>query len=288
MPRSQAVTSSLGVAIATTASLPNITKSSDSSLLGSAPLPSVAPFVPSQTTSFSFTSNHQRKRKSNQKPATKSQEQSEIDFLKLELNSVRTHVIELETDKADLERKINVMNEVIKMHQQRQTSQTFVNDFPHLAKPPNTRQQPPVGCQCHHGSHHLPSYHACGVSNNKCCFFPNCCCQTGQTSFSAFNDPHNDLMSVVKNMQDEIVDIVNKIDKITANDDKSNEQSEPRDKPFFRNPNEIPDFDRIDVVVEAEVHAVDQDDDSIVSCDEFVPDVDLDQVSSPSQTISLN
>ena len=277
-----------GLANTNTSASSNMTNSSHSSLFVPSSLASIAPLVTSQTTSASSTMNPQRKRKSNLKEATKSPEQSEIDFLKLELNSVRTHVLELETDKADLERKISVMNDVIKMHQQRQTTRTFENDFPDLAQPSNTRQQQSVDSQCHHGSHHLPAYHVCSYANNKCWLFHNCCCHSQKSSFSSSTDPHDDLKSVVKNMQDDIVDIVNKIDKISTNKGQVIKETAPKNKPFFRNPTEIPNYDRIDVVVEADVHVDSQDDHSIVSCDEFVPDVAPDQDTDHTQTISLN
>ena len=52
---------------------------------------------------MSQVTSHSRKRKANQRSPSKTPEQGEIDYLKLELNAVRTQVIELESSKTDLE-----------------------------------------------------------------------------------------------------------------------------------------------------------------------------------------
>ena len=62
-----------------------------------------------------------RKRKSKGTPAP-TPEQAEIKFLTIELNAVRTHVLELETSNIDLKRKVNILKEVIKTYDERETS----------------------------------------------------------------------------------------------------------------------------------------------------------------------
>ena len=59
-------------------------------------------------------------------------------------------------------------------------------------------------------------------------------------------------------------------------------------KPFFRNPSEIPDYDRIDVVADADIHADTLGDDSMVSCDDFVPDIAHGADTCPTEPICLN
>ena len=128
----------------TTSSAPTTLQSSSSSAVFSTDIPSSATTVSTNMLSAPIISTHAqgsstgvsvtRKRKSNQTNSSRSAEQAEIDFLKLELNAVRTQVIELESTKADLERKNKIMNDVIKMHEQRQASQAYAgisNNFSH-------------------------------------------------------------------------------------------------------------------------------------------------------------
>ena len=70
-----------------------------------------------------------RKRRATQKPTnnTKTPEQAEIDNLKVELNAVKTQALQLGTDKKDLEKKIKIMSEVIKMHEQQQAKKAYEN-----------------------------------------------------------------------------------------------------------------------------------------------------------------
>ena len=74
---------------------------------------------------------------------------------------------------------------------------------------------------------------------------------------------------MVTNIQDDIVDIVNKIDTIAANNAPGNKSS---NNPMYRNPTDVPDYDAIEILAEADVHAVPADA-SVVSVEEFVPDI---------------
>ena len=63
-----------------------------------------------------------------------------------------------------------------------------------------------------------------------------------------------------------------------------NEQ--PR-KPAYRNPNEIPNYDKIEVIAEVEVVNA-HNDDSIVSIDELVPDITMNHDADFNHLTSLN
>ena len=80
----------------------------------------------------------------------------------------------------------------------------------------------------------------------------------------------------VDKIQGEIFDIVNSIDRLSNGvaeevtiADKSIQEHR---SPNYRNPQDIPDFDRIDTIETAQIHATDQND-SVVSVDILVPDI---------------
>ena len=70
-----------------------------------------------------------------------------------------------------------------------------------------------------------------------------------------------------------MVDVVNFIEKRPNTPSEDLPGQSTSKKPAFRNPNDIPDYDSIETIEVAQVYA-DQQDDSIVSTDEFVPDLD--------------
>ena len=256
----------------------------------SAPVTSLIPLQESSVILSQATSKF-RKRKANQKSPSKSPEQSEIDFLKLELNSVRTSVIELESAKIDLERKVKIMTEVIKMHEQRQAAKAYSDirtDATNLNQSQQYHQQ-----QQHFVSHCQPSYHPCHP-NLSCNFSPchlrRCCCEDGKktvpptdTNVSSLNDLYNDLKASVTSIQDDIVDIVNKIDSFTDN----SKVKKNSNLPVYRNPTDVPDYDAIEILAEVEVHAAPTED-SVVSIDEFVPDIPMECDQNNLLPVSLN
>ena len=77
----------------------------------------------------------------------------------------------------------------------------------------------------------------------------------------------------------------NKIDNMASNDIANARDTENRDKPPPHNV--TAELDRVDVVLQADVHDPPEDD-SIVSYDEFVPDVALEHDASLQPSISLN
>ena len=97
-----------------------------------------------------------------------------------------------------------------------------------------------------------------------------------------------ELKKTVDNLQCEVIDIVNgldtdKIAKSCSRDNRRPEKSPPRPekspprpeksppRTTFRNPNDIPDYDSIEITEVAQVHD-NQDNESIVSIDDFVPE----------------
>ena len=230
-----------------------------------------------------------RKRKSNPKSPTKSAEQAEIDFLKLELNAVRTQLIDLESSKADLERKNKIMNDVIKMHEQRQASQAYSgisHDFLQPSHPPQQLSEP----QCHPGSHSHPCHlscriRSCNLPHNNCCS-PPCGCPSypansspPDSNLGSLTDLYRQLKSEIKIIRDEIVDIVNKIDSIASPIAVTTQE-----RPLYRNPVEIPNYDEMEISEAPAACNV-----SLVSADEFVPDVTVPmQDTEEHATIPLN
>ena len=241
-----------------------------------------------------------RKRKANQKSPIKSPEQAEIDYLKIELNAVRTQVIELETSKTDLERKIKIMEEVIKMHEQRQAANAYKDILTDPNKPSQfnrqSQQQPQqsqqsAATQSYPWYYHWPPHMSCPPALPNCCHVHHSCYKkreekptaTADTNDKPITDLYIDLKTAVTNIQAEMIDIVNKVESIT---DPARTHKHPN-KPLYRNPVEIPNYDAIDVITEAEVH-IDPQDESIVSIDEFVPDISVARDLSNPSTLSLN
>ena len=69
---------------------------------------------------------------------------------------MRTNVIELESAKLDLEKKVKIMTDVIKMHEQRQAAQAYADvrkEPVNLAQSQQQHHQQP-GSHCHPGYHH--------------------------------------------------------------------------------------------------------------------------------------
>ena len=78
------------------------------------------------------------------------------------------------------------------------------------------------------------------------------------------------LIFSVEKLECDMIDVVNSIA-----DAKPADAKPPATKPAFRNPSDIPDFDKIDIIEEVEVHAT-QGNVSLVSIEELVPDIDED------------
>ena len=239
---------------------------------------------------MSQVASHSRKRKANQKSPSKTPEQGEIDYLKLELNAVRTQVIELESSKRDLERKVKIMTDVIKMYEQRDATNAYKETLPDTAMPHRSNQQSHQlsQCQCHLCNHHSPPPCSCFHLPRNCCLSQHCGYQEGGKS-STLNhvessDLYTELKATVAKLQDEIVDIVNKFESETPK--PMNEQPR-KPKPAYRNPNEIPNYDNIEVIAEVEVINANNDD-SIVSIDELVPDIAVNHDADFNQLSSLN
>ena len=88
-----------------------------------------------------------------------------------------------------------------------------------------------------------------------------------------------ELKSSVDKLQCEVVDVVNNVvnlSKQKESDDKElgkNCQKSQSEQPLFRNPQDIPDYDSIEVIEVAQMHD-NPSNDSVVSTDDLVPDFD--------------
>ena len=194
------------------------------------------------------------------------------------------------------------MTEVIKMHEQRQASQAYSSLFPNSSPPPppsQTQQQPshqtcqPSPCSCHAPPsvhhHRLPCY----PSHSQCYSSHHCCTLKTKTDVSDTNQESTtiikELKLIVAKLQGEIVDVVDKMENLAAGSTsrKSNPASPPP-KPLFRNPRDIPAFDAIDELDDEESPEATPVDDSVVSIDEFVPDITVHVPHIQEEHSSLN
>ena len=77
------------------------------------------------------------------------------------------------------------------------------------------------------------------------------------------------LEAAVEKLRDEIVDIVNSIERL---DTRTKTSSHRTSKPAYQNPQEIPNFEQFGEVIDIDVATDKDDEESVVSMDEFVPD----------------
>ena len=207
---------------------------------------------------FSNLDANPRKRK-NKITTSKSPEQSEIEYLKLEINAVRTQVIELESTKTDLERKVKIMEAVIKSHEDRQASKAYQSLFsahPSVPSQPNREQ----GHTCSYCSQPPPSLQRASY----------CCCPKNTP------DPNNrtieNLVTAVDKLQCEMIDASNQFDLLTksiSNLESSKGATEPASQSALKH-NVMPSSEAPTEGDDVAPHL----DDSIVSFDEFVSTVD--------------
>ena len=230
-----------------------------------------------------FSNNHAqpniqgRKRKSN-KNADKSQEQNEIDFLKIELNAVRTESLELESKNKDLEKRVKIMSEVIKMHEQNRVSQSYSNLFPGSSPPASTsvNTSPNLSYQpCTQPQHcHLQTTPSCYI--NSCAATRHChCALTKSGSNDIDNNVQADLKELkmsVNRLQGEIVDVVDKLEALNDLIKASNPTAPAI--PLFKNPHEIPELHRMESITDAETLSTKEPaNESVISIEELVPDI---------------
>ena len=112
----------------------------------------------------------------------------------IELNSVRTHVLELESSNTDLKRKVAIMESLIKTYEERLTAQAYHelcgagDSAPRIPQPAQPCQSvscmqcspcsPPTGLpNCRHAAsrsqqHASPSHH-CLNNSSHCCHPPH-------------------------------------------------------------------------------------------------------------------
>ena len=222
--------------------------------------------APTPNTNFSSNShsqpNNRRKRKVNQKVATKSPEQAEIDYLNLELNAVRTKVVDIETSKQDLERKIKIMEAVIKMHEERQTSQAYQSLFPGSDPPPMQDSRPTTHTgtpgRCCNASHSCPPSPPCQSMKQSCC-------QKSCPKFNNSSEIVKDLQTSVVKLECTINDIANNLENL-ASEIATTKQEGNISSQTVNTSN----FDNIEIIEDS--HNI-SNNDSIVSIDKFVPDV---------------
>ena len=186
------------------------------------------------------------------------------------------------------------------MHEQRQAANAYKDILTDPNKPSQfnrqSQQQPQqsqqsAATQSYPWYYHWPPHMSCPPALPNCCHVHHSCYKkreekptaTADTNDKPITDLYIDLKTAVTNIQAEMIDIVNKVESIK---DPSRTHKHPN-KPLYRNPVEIPNYDAIDVITEAEVH-IDPQDESIVSIDEFVPDISVARDLSNPSTLSLN
>ena len=133
-----------------------------------------------------------------------------------------------------LTRKNKVLSEVIKMHEQNQTSQTYTNLFPGSSSPPRPQPSGPPPpketqtshsqCQpspfCQNSPPLLYQPYTCS------CLAWHCCFRKSQYFDKRLNHTDFSLTETLNNkvdkLQDELVDIVNRIEKLAENKTSQN------------------------------------------------------------------
>ena len=236
-----------------------------------------APVLP--PIALSQAGNKSRKRKGNQNTATKSPEQSEIEFLKLQLNAIRTHVIEIETTRDDLEKRNKILADVIKMHEKTQTAHAYTSLFPESMPPASSPRITTCSTNPCHSSRVPPCSHSSMVTPHHCCCMatPHYCTRSSEKGNYSLEKSVEQLKASVESMQCDIIDVIEQLEKIKSEAKPTQSPaaaslSPAPARPQFKNPRDIPDYDSIEVVTEAEIHQ-NALDDSIVSMDEFVPEI---------------
>ena len=190
------------------------------------------------------------------------------------------------------------MSEVIKMHEQNQASQSYKTLFPGSTHPASSsmNSSPPQdpcshvhthSCQpstqpqycylqthlsCHCTSHPIPRYCHCtivGPENND---------------IDNVKADLQELKTTFGKLQDEMVDVVDKIDSLNNKVEASESRNPtPSAIPLFRNPDEIPELHRMETVTDDEVPSGNISvNESVVSMEESVPDI-----TNISQTMTV-
>ena len=87
-------------------------------------------------------------------------------------------------------------------------------------------------------------------------------------------EPKTSFYNSVEKVQEEIIDVVNSVDKLSTKDSQIEiiDASPDHLRPLYRNPKDIPNFDEIHSVETVQIHAIDQND-SVESVDILVPDI---------------
>ena len=110
----------------------------------------------------------------------------------------------------------------------------------------------------------------------------HCCSRACGTVAESTRADISDLKLTVKRLQDDIIDLVDKLDKSKCESKASSDPQDPptttAQKPQFRNPQNIPNYDAIEVVAEVETHPNILDE-SVVSMDEFVPHISAEVIT---------
>ena len=199
------------------------------------------------------------------------------------------------------------MTDVIKMYEQKQTSDSYTSLFPGYAPPhiPNPAKDPPSSkpTQAVHHPSCPPSqyqYHQLPCQAHICpCYVKNSCyCEAMDQNAGKLVKQQEAqiklLMNAINKLQGEVVDIVNNVEKLATSKGSSMDQNTRSSKPTpsYSNPHNIPAYDNLETVIDVEVLPSDDvQNDSIVSVDEFVPDILLHPLPTdclPTNQPSLN
>ena len=258
------------------------------------PTPFMFNYQPSNTNLHALPSTHipdkSRKRKNTSANREFSAEQNEIKYLKIELNSVRTNLLEVETERNELNNKVKIMEDLVKSYEEREVSPAYRDNYraPHHASDPRfpacaclQSSSKYHRCTCYSSCPHLSQSHVCPTVNHPT---PSSCSSSPGSLCSACSSPSNlslrseitslnEIVTTMKNVLDklqcEMVDVVNNIESV--NQVMRNQSENPPENPVHQYPIDLPDYDNIEVLEIAQVH-VSAETESISSIDDLVPD----------------
>ena len=102
-------------------------------------------------------------------------------------------------------------------------------------------------------------------------------CSTNSSEIKLILESISKLKHSVEKVQEEIIDVVNSVDKLSTKDaqidgEQITDASPDHLRPLYRNPKDIPDFEEIHSIETVQIHAIDQND-SVESVDILVPDI---------------
>ena len=162
---------------------------------------------------MSISKKGKQSKKNAEKSANISAEQSQINFLKLQLNAAITRITKLDTEISDYEIKLEILMATIKAFEERDNKAAYEQNFPNAGFPappkapvqcPHTPPTPhcPIQQTCSHQTHcsARPSPFTCSPHNTQPCCPPPCTlqkpCDTRNLQNDSFAEVNAKLVSL--------------------------------------------------------------------------------------------